>query len=1025
MSEPALVSTLRAPWLGSWQAPWDLGRGRRWGDSAWTLAALSQAWLLGGRQGHWPVATWKAEKTGPRLDSWSGMAPSPDPGWISLLRHGSVEIPADRPGKREDALQAWCWQALLAGDAAPWMSLGTVLFSRSERIRWIPVLGAVDETGALQLPPFLETLLPAWLKPLPQGWWECLLSAMDSQGRLLPEGTPPPDLPIDLPWASLFAQGPGPFEPFLVPHLPDHLRALTGTAWVHEIPGKGRVLDPRLRAWARGFGACEAALGPLLPPSLALGHEPSALVRGILEGQAPAPEVLPTAWLHALHADLAGQPTESILAPLGEPTLDRLAMRWGGAAAPEAPGYPPWGTCVHPCADPFHWMAEGRQAFHAQAMEPSLRAFAWAHAHFLRLGSRFWAERAAANAGTAALFWGDLPATAHWRSVQGPTPSPYKELEEAHLLAMRDEWDQAIPLLRKVCREHPELEQPWLLLGFRGLMLGGHDWVEASLLHIHNPGAQALFAAFLEGFRQPPPLDVDPEIALMWWLYLTLQHPGHCQDFWVAWQASPHQPLRLQTGLSLLEHLPQERTAERLLQLQVLADRAGSPRHQDRLKQLWPRVAEDEPGTPSQLLQDALSRRTLPAWLIWGPLETPTLLGQGPMPPPGALSRLHQDGGLAPFDHQGHLWQGFPLIWEGGVVGHALAVMAPEIPPDGCPELRLLAPWVAKLLPPAELEPLPEAGSLLMDGSEPMATLIRELSRVAPSELSLLVQGPTGSGKELTAREIHRRSGRTGALVAVNCSAFAESLLESELFGHVKGAFTGADRDRRGAIEAADKGTLFLDEVADLSPRIQSLFLRVLQEREVRRVGSDRPTHVDVRFVAATHRSLENLAASGAFRRDLLFRLQGSVLTLPSLRERRHEFPYLVPRLLGQVAREAKRELPNVAPGLAQALARLPWPGNFRELRHALERALLRCGKGTLKPEHFPELQVAELRARTWEQATRAFQKRLLLEALHQHHFQVTETAEALGITRPALYLAAKRVGLDVVAARESWEAEQ
>jgi DNA-binding NtrC family response regulator len=240
----------------------------------------------------------------------------------------------------------------------------------------------------------------------------------------------------------------------------------------------------------------------------------------------------------------------------------------------------------------------------------------------------------------------------------------------------------------------------------------------------------------------------------------------------------------------------------------------------------------------------------------------------------------------------------------------------------------------------------------------------------------------------------------------------------------VKGAFTGADRDRRGAIEAADKGTLFLDEVADLSPRIQSLFLRVLQEREVRRVGSERAIHVDVRFVAATHRSLEDLAASGAFRRDLLYRLQGSVLQLPSLRERRHEFPYLIPRIVAQVARDARRDGPELAPGLAQALSRLPWPGNFRELRHALERALLRCGDGPLRTEHFPELQIPTAQEHTWEQATRDFQRRLLLETLRQHHFQVSEAALSLGLTRPALYTAAKRMGLDIVKERERWQSQ-
>jgi two-component system C4-dicarboxylate transport response regulator DctD len=196
------------------------------------------------------------------------------------------------------------------------------------------------------------------------------------------------------------------------------------------------------------------------------------------------------------------------------------------------------------------------------------------------------------------------------------------------------------------------------------------------------------------------------------------------------------------------------------------------------------------------------------------------------------------------------------------------------------------------------------------------------------------------------------------------------------------------------------------------------MLLRVLQEREIRRVGSDHAVKVDVRFIAATHRGLEELAAAGSFRRDLLFRLRGAVLLLPPLSERRHEFPFLLPRLTVRAAQAAKRPVPALAPGLPQALSRLPWPGNVRELLHALERAILRCEDGTLKPRHFPELDAPVLQSRTWDEATHAFQRRFLLETLQASGFRIADAAQALGLARPALYATAKRLGVDLVAER-------
>jgi len=938
----------------------------------------------------------------------------PDPEWLALLRHGSRAADPLKGARGESELEAWCWTSLLQGDAEPWLASGSVHVDLDTRLRWIPLLGAVDTEGRLQLPSFLAMLIPDELLVLPPGWWATLLGNMDAEGRLLPEGSLPAGL------EDLLRNPEVDLGSLVLHRLPPALKGLK--AGIHQVADQRWVVDPRWRAWSRAQGASPAALRGLRQFSLAEGAEPSPELPPLLRGRVPLRLPNPH-WTLAIEADVEDRGGAPLPEPCGDPVLDRLRVRWGGALPSPSPGYPEWAVAVHPCADPFHWMVEGRRAIHEQDIEGALRAFTWAHAHFHRLGSSFWAQRAASNAATAALRWCDLPGTKAWRRLQGPLPEFNRAHEEAELLAARGEWAESARRTRKTLKQFPERAEAWFHLALAGLFLSRREWVEAALPGVSPGDHRHLLEAWLAGFEGPPPQPFTPDEHLLWEAHRSLRGDPVEAAFWAVWATCSNQVLRLHVGLQVLEAHPEQAHPGRLVALQDLADRAQAPLLQERLKGLWPPSLDQGPELdPITLLRQALGERSGSAWLVWAGKEGHRSLGVGDPPSEALLGRVHREGQLSPLLVGGRLWWGFPLKWEGLRVGAVLMTLDPTadlVAPAG---LLALAPWVARLLPESDLVHVPEPGALLTDGSEPMLGLLQELERVAPTELPVLILGPTGSGKELTARELHLRSGRPGPLVPVNCSAFAETLMESELFGHVKGAFTGADRDRKGAIEMAEGGTLFLDEVGDLSPRLQSLFLRVLQEHEVRRVGSDRTRRVDVRFVAATHKSLDQLAAAGDFRRDLLFRLQGTVLTLPGLEARRHEFPYLVPRLLAQAAQGLKRPVPVLAPGLAEALARRSWPGNFRELGHALERALLRCGKGPLKPEHFPELAAPEILEGTWDRGTQAFQRRLLLETLQRHDFHMTEAARTLGFTRVALYVAAKRLGLDVVLERQRWE---
>jgi len=297
--------------------------------------------------------------------------------------------------------------------------------------------------------------------------------------------------------------------------------------------------------------------------------------------------------------------------------------------------------------------------------------------------------------------------------------------------------------------------------------------------------------------------------------------------------------------------------------------------------------------------------------------------------------------------------------------------------------------------------------------SRSMVEVVKLLERVASSDANVLITGEHGTGKEVAARRLHARSKRAGRpLVTVNAGAMPEGLVESELFGHVKGAFTDARADRVGCFELADRGTLFLDEIANIPISQQSKLLRVLETGELQRIGSSRTRTVDVRVISATNTDLKQATGKGAFREDLLYRLNTVEIALPPLRDRREDVPVLAGHFLGIQCSRYGRELKGFAPQALDLLAGHQWPGNVRELEHAVERAVLMASGNQIEAEdlglqHDPS-GTAPLDEMTLEQA-----ERLLIErALRRHDGNVSRTARALGLSRSALYRRLQRHGL-------------
>jgi formate hydrogenlyase transcriptional activator len=237
----------------------------------------------------------------------------------------------------------------------------------------------------------------------------------------------------------------------------------------------------------------------------------------------------------------------------------------------------------------------------------------------------------------------------------------------------------------------------------------------------------------------------------------------------------------------------------------------------------------------------------------------------------------------------------------------------------------------------------------IIGNSSALETVLEQVERVAPTDSTVIIQGETGTGKELIAHAIHNLSSRCGRpFVRLNCAAIPLDLLESELFGHEKGAFTGAIAQKIGRFELADKGTLFLDEIGDIPPALQPKLLRVLQEQEFERLGSTRTHQVDVRLVAATNRDLEEMVNHGQFRSDLYYRLNVFPIQLPPLRERREDIPALVSHFVERFGRRMGREIDNIPPETMSALSSYQWPGNIRELQNLIERAVILSNDGVL-----------------------------------------------------------------------------
>ncbi len=323
-----------------------------------------------------------------------------------------------------------------------------------------------------------------------------------------------------------------------------------------------------------------------------------------------------------------------------------------------------------------------------------------------------------------------------------------------------------------------------------------------------------------------------------------------------------------------------------------------------------------------------------------------------------------------------------------------------------------------------ELKERVERKFRMVGDSDAMLKLRAEIAAAGPTNASVLISGENGSGKEIVAREIHRHSRRANKpFVAVNCAAIPDELIESELFGHERGAFTGAVGRRRGRFEMADGGTLFLDEVGDMSPRTQAKILRVLEERAFERVGGGEKIRADVRILAASNRNLPKEVAAGRFREDLYFRLNVFPVFVPALRDRKEDIPSIAEHFIEEICGEQGKETKKIAPEAMQRMLAHPWPGNVRELRNVVERLVILSMGQIIEEETVRRVLATDIPAaepplaqalgeESFREATLAFEKAYLERKLRENDFNVSRTAEKLGLDRTSIHRKMKQLGI-------------